>query len=562
VIEGAAHMLSWQELTQRLRQYSHTLIRFIKNRRRENVVPFALAALFFLLGLSLPSWLPNELQQLINAWRGNLIIQLVLYGVGIIFFIIGSYRAWKLLNIPDLPPVKNMPSAVKGAYAFTPADGELFRKLGREEELRKLLGFIEDDQVGIVVLRGAYGAGKTSLLRAGLTNILSGKEFKYHYWEAVPSVSGKGLLRAIQESWNSNGSGETISTLHSAPSTDLNSFDELVNPSPPLREVKHVIVLDQFEQLGSNTNNQVIRLLKKLIRETKPPHRITWIIAFRREFHADWADLVQTEQELGFHPPEFSLRLFTAEQAHDVISQLINEAGLLVEQKVIDNLIESATVDNQVSPVDIGIGLLVLSELYEQQAGKTITKDVYLFAGGAEGLLTKYISRCLDMFPDEDRKTILNALLALRDPETNQRIAEGKTSDQLLKETGAKSHRLKIQLERLSKKDMRLLEHVDLAEGDNALYRLPHERLISALNRLAGTELRELEEANRQLENKFSIWKKKKDLSYLLKGRDFSLVKNVEPLLQLNLQSLNITWDRSQRKLLKEIPKTITDLSF
>ena len=34
------------------------------------------------------------------------------------------------------------------------------------------MGFIEDDQVKLVILMGASGAGKTSLLRAGLTTFL------------------------------------------------------------------------------------------------------------------------------------------------------------------------------------------------------------------------------------------------------------------------------------------------------------------------------------------------------------------------------------------------------
>ncbi|MBD0373959.1 MAG: hypothetical protein ICV60_24325, partial [Pyrinomonadaceae bacterium] len=58
-----------------------------------------------------------------------------------------------------------------------------------------------------------------------------------------------------------------------------------------------------------------------------------------------------------------------------------------VEQKVVDNLIDAATVEGEVSSVDIGIGLLVLSELHERQGAKTLTEDVYHFAGGAEGLL-------------------------------------------------------------------------------------------------------------------------------------------------------------------------------
>jgi hypothetical protein len=280
---------------------------------------------------------------------------------------------------PELAPTKDRPSAIKGPMAFTVADGDLFRKLGRESELQKLLGLVLDDQILMIVVRGASGAGKTSLLRAGLKHIL-GERVVFHYWEAVPAEPDKGLLRAIQERWPEGAA---------KPAT----LAELVNPSDALGRQSHVIVLDQFEQLRGN--RKIFQLLRRIIRESKPPYRITWVIAFRREFSADWLDFISPEQQKGFRSPQdVSLRLFTAEQAREVIGQLINESDLKdsIEQSVIDNLVEAATVDGKVSPVDIGIGLLVLTELHERQSNQTVTKRDYQFAGGTEGLLTQYIS--------------------------------------------------------------------------------------------------------------------------------------------------------------------------
>jgi hypothetical protein len=177
------------------------------------------------------------------------------------------------------------------------------------------------------------------------------------------------LLHAIRQTWPD---GVT------RPST----LDDLVNPSDGLGRQAHVIVLDQFEQLRGS--KPIFRLLRKISREAKPPHRITWVIAFRREFSADWMDFVSPEQERGFRPPQdLSLRLFTTEQARDVIGQLANESGLSIEQSVVDNLIEAATLEGEVSPVDIGIGLLVLAELHERRSGRTVTIHDYKFAGAA-----------------------------------------------------------------------------------------------------------------------------------------------------------------------------------
>lgn len=484
-----------------------TAIRTLKGRRRDQAA-FFVAALCFSGGFGIGKLVEDK-------WIARL--QIALYAIGAIALVYGVVRVWRLVNPPELPPAKDRPSAIKGPMAFTEADGELFRKLGRENELQKLLGFVLDNQMLMVVVRGASGAGKTSLLRAGLKHIV-GDRSVFHYWEAVPSEPDKGLLRAIQERWPEG-------------STKPGTLAELVNPSDALGRQSHVIVLDQFEQLRGN--RKIFQLLRRIIRESRPPHRITWVIAFRREFSADWLDFISPEQEKGFRPPQdVSIRLFTAEQAREVIGQLINESDLKdsIEQSVIDNLVEAATVDGEVSPVDIGIGLLVLTELHERQSGQTITKRDYQFAGGAEGLLTQYISRCLEPFSSESKETILKAMLALRDPEeSRQRLATGLTIEELAMEAGTDPRVLKLQLNRLADRNIRLLEVDTPTDGSAVRYRLPHERLIPALYRLTGKLLAEVDQAKLKFQNAFQAWHSNDKRSrYLLKGKELRLVQHYE----------------------------------
>jgi internalin A len=550
-------MFSWQELSRQLQQIVNTFIHFVKVRRREEAA-IGIAAILFWVGYSFIKWLPAELQEWAQSRHGNLIIPGVFYIAGLIFLLYGTYRIWRLVYVPDLPPVTNRPSAIKGPLAFTPADGDLFRKLGREDELRKLLGYIEDDQVQLIVLRGESGAGKTSLLRAGLTDILKDKGIRYHYWEAVPTNSGHDLLRAIQETWRLASGSNTGNSGNPALVAEPNSLDELINPSAVSGLGKHVIVLDQLEQLHNVLDGPVFQLLRKVAREAKPPYLITWVVAFRREFQADWADFMISEQEREFYPREISLRLFTEGQARDVIGQLTHAAGLAVDQKVVDSLVEAAALNGKVSPVDIGIGLLVLSELREQRNGKTVTANVYHFAGGAEGLLTQYVDGCLDNFLDEDRKSILKAMLALCEPETNQRVAEGKTGAEIAQEIEVDARRLRTHLERLTQRDMRLLEHVATFDGNDTRYRLPHERLIPAINRLSG--LGKKAEAKQKLEYAFSAWKNSKGASqYLLRSRDLRLVERYKskiPLGKDELEKLRFLKRSQQRRTVRRVIMT------
>jgi hypothetical protein len=298
-------MITWQQIE----QFAKSAISPFKRRRREQAA-FAITALCFSAGVPLGDKLIPELKEGFT-WIGGL--KIALYTIGAIAFVYGATRVWRLVHPPELPPAKDRPSAIKGPMAFTEADGELFRKLGRESELQKLLGLALDDQVLMVVVRGASGAGKTSLLRAGLKHIL-GERAVFHYWEAVPTEPDKGLLRSVQENWPEG-------ILQPA------TLDELVNPVDTLGRQSHVIVLDQFEQLRGN--RKIFQLLRRIVRESKPPHRVTWVIAFRREFSADWMDFISPEQERGVRPPQdVSLRLFTSGQAREVIGQLVNESDL------------------------------------------------------------------------------------------------------------------------------------------------------------------------------------------------------------------------------------------
>ncbi len=536
-----------QEFSQQVRSIIDVVVRFVRARKREEA-SISFGALLILGGVYLASGLEKVgLKDFFAWWYGDTIVRGLLIAAGIGFVLYGGYKIFRLVYVPPLPPGKDRPSAIKGPLAFTEADGDLFRKLGRESELQKLLGLALDDQVLLIVIRGASGAGKTSLLRAGLKHILGDRAI-FHYWEAVPTEPDKGLLRAIQEKWPEGVAKPA-------------SLEELVNPAETLGRQAHVFVLDQFEQLRGN--RKMFALLRRILRESKPPHRITWVIAFRREFSADWMDFVSPELERGLRPPQdVSLRLFTAEQAREVIGQLVNESNLKdsIEQSVINNLVEAATVESEVSPVDIGIGLLVLAELHERQSGNTITIRDYQFAGGAEGLLTQYISRCLELFPKESQEAILKAMLALRDPETNQRLAEGLTVDELAAESGAEARLLKTQLDRLSHRDTRLLETVTPTDGSPPQYRLPHERLVPALYRLTGKLLAEVDQARLKFQNAFQAWKTNdKRRHYLLKAKELKLVERFEsqiPWGNDEQEKKNFLYRSQQRRTIVKVAGT------
>lgn len=93
------------------------------------------------------------------------------------------------------------------------------------------------------------------------------------------------------------------------------------------------------------------------------------------------------------------IRLFGEEPAKDVLAMLAEAANLTLDHALVTDLVRAAAArEGRVAAVDLGIGLLVLSELATQKGRSHLSLDDYRFAGGSAGLLTGYLRDRLDRF--------------------------------------------------------------------------------------------------------------------------------------------------------------------
>jgi hypothetical protein len=426
------------------------------------------------------------------------------------------YRVWKQAIPPTLPAEETRPSPIKGPLPFTREDGELFRGLGRKAELEDLLAKLLDDQIPLVVVMGESGAGKTSLLRAGLSPALEKRSIRLTYWEALPTNPAERLLHAFQAGRDGT------------PPPDLDGAIRALAAGPG----RTVVVLDQFEQLRleSPTHQPLFEALKAFVTGELPPYRLTWVVAFRRDYAPAWLDFELSIP--GFHPPMVSLRLFDQGQAQGVMATLAAASGFILDQELLTDLTQAAADrDGRVSPVDIGTAMLVLSGLALQKNKKHLGKGDYRFAGGAEGILTAYLSNQLERFGDGERQGVMKALLALGNLENNQRVAEGKTVDELSAPAQLPANRLGARLDHLASPHVRLLEKLPVASNGLAKYRLPHDRIVSSLRRLTGLILAEADQAQRIFENAYRAWLNQRSARFLLGGADLrKVLKNLGQL--------------------------------
>ena len=423
------------------------------------------------------------------------------------------YRLWKTATPPPPPPGAPLPSAIKGLLPFSLADGPLFQKLGRQSELEKLLGYSLDEQIGVSVVRGESGAGKTSLLQSGLRYSLLKQQqppVPCVYWEATPSDAPAALLHAIQSEL-----GET---------TEIQSLDEL----PPTRGPRWVLILDQFEQLRRNVpeNAPIFAFLERVIRRS-PPHRLSVIIGFRREYTPEWLDF---EHPLNFRAEQLPVKLLSRPAAEDAMATLSGEAGFTLDQALVAHFVSTVTTAQGVSPVDLAIGLLTLSNFVQQTGHTHITDADYQLAGGAEGLLLAYVQERLQEIPESVRPGLLRGLMvALVDVAKNQRLAEGTTAARIAGAAELPVTQVTPWLERLAHPRVRLLEKVGKEEEPS--YRLPHERLISVLRRLTGKFLAELDQTRLIFEERFTRWKQTRSSHYLLAGADLKKARQYRDTL-------------------------------
>ncbi len=379
--------------------------------------------------------------------------------------------------------------------AFGPNDGVLFQQLCREREAVMLFDRVIDSQQALVVVMGESGAGKTSLLRAGLEPRLEKLNISCSYWEAVPTEPLTGLTRAL------------------GLASDLNS-ETLIQELR--RGPQRCIILDHFEQIDPEKQEEIYDFIKKF-KDYSPPYNVTLVIAFRREYLPDWAD------KMGQYDPLISLELFNQNLARDAMAVLAREANFTLDEGLVDDLLRATLQDGRIAPVEIGIGLLVLSKMASSKRVAHLSLNDYRFAGGSEGLLTDYLQSCLNIFPEEDQEGGLSAILKLADLEKNRREAEGRPISELAKGLTISPKRVTMALEYLASREVRLLERVETE--NETRYRLPHERLIPALRRLSGSILVEEEQVRLQFNAAFRNWCQNPQSRYMLTGKELRRVK-------------------------------------
>jgi hypothetical protein len=145
---------------------------------------------------------------------------------------------------PKLPTISSSANPFRFLESFSATEKDLF--FGRDREVGELTGLVRNN--GTLVVFGESGAGKTSLLKAGLLPQLTNEDFGTAYARCLETPCGS-LRRAVMESLQNVLSPAEIVELASAAS--LAEFLRRLDVFVEHHHRRIVVVVDQFEESTS-----------------------------------------------------------------------------------------------------------------------------------------------------------------------------------------------------------------------------------------------------------------------------------------------------------------------
>jgi WD40 repeat protein len=382
----------------------------------------------------------------------------------------------------------------KGLLEYRLSDADIF--FGRQEAIAEVMERLGNGP--LTILHAESGAGKTSLMQAGISPRLIGEGHLPIYLRPYNNYPGLILKRALISD-----PGQTP-FLASAPLRDfLRQVSNIVGSQSTL-----YIFLDQFEEFFTHFvvegREDFARELAECMEDESL--NVRWLLALRTEYFGNLANLRPHVK----NPFANDARLdrLTRVEAKEVVAAPAGRRGVTFEDGLVDQLLDDLG-KNDFAPPQIQ---LVCSALFDElKSGQTvITKSFYDELEGAAGILREHLDRVLsrDVLP-EARVAARRLLQALISSEQRRLI---RTRGDLVTELGARgvsSEMLDGILSQLI--DSRLLRvHEATRDVPDISYELAHDYLLEEIR--LNPEMQARKAAQELLEQEVRSFKKFKTL--------------------------------------------------
>jgi hypothetical protein len=401
---------------------------------------------------------------------------------------IPTYINWMhQLNICSSKDSPDQP--YKFVYAFGIEDAGIF--FGRKAAKEALYQTVCKNR--LTVLHARSGAGKTSLLNAGLLPRLISEGLLPVYARAYKDP--KDPFHAIKRAIASRSLCEQPPELYELPLDDFLRLSCNYLTRSPMQEL--VIILDQFEEFfihwpGRDDRQPFIDVLASCYDSTLP---LRFIIALRTDYYSDLVNLQGSIPKI-FHN-EYRLDAMTRGEAESAITGPVAKLDQPVtyERALLDTLLD----DLDPGGMELPHLQIMCTRLYDDVLAKgeaTLTPTCYEELGRAEGMLGDYLNDVLNRLPGR-RGTIAREILKkLACSEATKRVLE---HDTLAARVEAEEDELTDVLDRLVN-DRLLRRGRDEVKG-KIVYEMPYDYLAKIIKGWLDQEKLEVKRAKGLLES-------------------------------------------------------------
>jgi hypothetical protein len=320
------------------------------------------------------------------------------------------------LHSGERPPSPDLVTAdpYRGLLAFRHEDARLF--FGRRPDVAGLLESMRQGK-RLMAVTGASGAGKSSLVRAGLgPAVWSGELDGSLEWRVATILPGADPCRALAEALVELKPGQTLveeqvrglaQLLEEAPDALSNSIRSRLDPGQSL-----LLVVDQLEELFSLTTQAKRRaaFLRSLVDAAHAPDsRLRVVATIRADFLGQ-----------ALHDPTFGsvattcfepfIAPMTAERLEQTITAPCTIAGATIDREVVALLVRD--VRNQAA--DLPLLQFALQELWRHSTTGHIQATEYEAMGGLHKALTAHADQVVSRFSSDQRQAAEVELIQFR----------------------------------------------------------------------------------------------------------------------------------------------------
>ncbi|WP_049564506.1 hypothetical protein [Streptomyces sp. SBT349] len=390
----------------------------------------------------------------------------------------------------DPPPAADAPYL--GLATFEPGDAEWF--FGRERLVARLCARLES--TAFLAVFGASGAGKSSVLRAGLLPaVANATAAEGGAWPTALLVPGARPLEELAIRLANLG-GVAASSLHGALRAEPDGIRLVLRQVLAERSEKArvLIVVDQFEEVFTLCRDQQERdrFIDCLVAAAQEP-RGRVVLGVRADFYARCAEHAGLVAVLDGH--HMLVGPMNEEDLRSVVTGPAGRAGIRVEAE----LVEAVVADAHGQPGALPLVSHALRETWRRRRGVALTPAGYRAAGGVRGAIAQSAERVYGNFDAEQRRVAAALFLRLTAPgdgteDTRRRAPRAEFLG------GTEGRAVAAVLDRLIA--------ARLVTADEDTVTVAHEALIRNWPRLAAwlAEDRDLLRAHRRLTDSAAEW--------------------------------------------------------